>query len=273
MRGQVEAFERCLVWHGEITHWLHATFVGFWLGVLDDAALDRLTERYYSGQEIYTSERVNTQGLRSWEEAIIDRHFTDRKHVLLLGAGGGRETIALARRGLAVDAFECNRKLVEHANRCLGHLGLSTKQRWVAPNECPITGKIYDAAIIGWCAYMHIARRSRRLHFLSDIRRQLTPTAPLVLSFRMRPSDDVYWRRVWRIASVGRRALRRSPPDLGDDLVRAFVHMFSLDEIVDEVRSAGYIVVECGATATSYVVALPQPDITSAETSSIDTIR
>lgn len=259
--GQVQAFERCLVWHGEMTQWLHATFVGFWLGVLDDAALEALTERYYSGHEMYVSERVNAQGLRSWEETVIDRHFRDLKEILLVGAGGGRETIALARRGVVVDAFECNRKLVEHANRLLGHLGLSTTQQVAAPNECPITGKNYDGAIIGWCAYMHIARRSRRIHLLREIRRQLKVAAPLVLSFRVRPSDDGYWRRVWRIASVARRALRRSPPELGDDLVRAFVHLFSLDEVVDEVSTAGYKVVDCGSADTWYIVALAQADV------------
>jgi hypothetical protein len=104
---------------------------------------------------------------------------------------------------------------------------------------------------------MHIAGRSRRIRFLTAMRQQLKPSAPLLVSFRTRRGDGVYERRVWRLAATIRRIVRRPLPEVGDDIERAFAHYFSPEEASQEVESAGYSVVHRGSAETTYLVARP----------------
>ena len=89
-----------------------------------NAGLNILTSDYYSSDrsgffsELFLSDRsgysedeFNLSGFFHWENEVIDRFFCECKNVLVGAAGGGREIIALARKGIIADAFECNNTL------------------------------------------------------------------------------------------------------------------------------------------------------------------
>ena len=68
---------------------------------------------------------------------MIARYFQNAKRLLLVGAGGGREVLALIRLGYEVHGVECNPELVRVANTLLEEQGLPPSVQFAPPDTCP----------------------------------------------------------------------------------------------------------------------------------------
>lgn len=233
---------------GVVDHWmellltaLRATHQGLWLGILDREALHRVAEKHYLSLPMYRSLDFNLSGLFLWEEAVVDRFFTECHSVLLGAAGGGREIIALARRGIQVHAFECLPELVESCRRLMASEGITTKVIVSPPDEVPQEFGIYDGLIMGWAGYMHIAGRETRVRYLQQFRRHVRPGGPILLSFFPRRREAAQFRMTFAMARFIRR-LRKSeePVELGDTLLGVFDHCFTREEIRGELEDSGF---------------------------------
>jgi hypothetical protein len=249
-----------------------AAFTGFWLGILGDRALAEVDDNMYRRSATYRDDTYNRSGLFAWEAEAVEGYFGDARRLVLIGAGGGREVLALAKMGYTVDGYECNPALVSTAATLLaGEYGTSTSDRvsgesegatvlageiggpaplprragaasvaLLARDEVPATGDPYDGAIMGWSAYMLIPGSERRIRFLRRLRALMSDGAPLLLSFYTRDGDPPRLRRIARTANALRRLLCREPVDLGDDLAPNRVHHFTEPEVTRELREAGF---------------------------------
>jgi len=211
-----------------------------WLGFLCRADLDRVTaERYAAVSARQHDEGYNRRGLNSWESATIADYFGSCRSVLVAGAGGGREVIALARRNLRVDGFECNPRLADVARKLLGEERLSAQVIGCASNEVPVDLGTYDGGIVGFGAYVRLAGRDTRVRFLAELARHVSPGGPLLLSFAIRGQSrgDRYaaaiTRTIQRVRGVG------PPVEVGDTLGDFFSHRFTEEEVAAEIRDAG----------------------------------
>lgn len=228
-------------WVNRLVNGLQAIHQGFWLGVLDREALHRVVERQYWAWEKYQAPDYNTSGLRPWEEIVLDRFFSKCRSVLVGGAGGGREIIALSRRGVQVDAFECCQHLVESSRRLLACQGIAVRIIDSLPDQVPEEFGTYDGLIMGWGGYMHIAGSETRVRFLKQFRCHVKPGGPILLSFFRRggKSSQLHW--TFTIARIIRRVCgNREPVELGDTLSGTFDHYFSKEEIQQELQDAGF---------------------------------
>jgi SAM-dependent methyltransferase len=236
---------------------------GLWLGFLDGAALQAATARFYGSSFRYRGAYHNRAGLFGWEASIIERHFGGCPTVLVGAAGGGREVVALARRGIAVDAFECSPTLMAAAEELLREEGLTARVRLAPPETLPDGLGTYDGAILGWGGYSHVAGRSARVRLLRAIARHLRPGGPLLFSFQTRPSDPSdqrMYRWIYATARAVRAARRsRSPLELGDTLPGYFAHRFTRAEIEEEAVLAELAVEHVGEL--EYGAALARPPV------------
>jgi hypothetical protein len=220
-----------------------AAFSGFWLGLLDRRALHLLDEVHYNGQKPYWTVEYNRHGLWDWEATAVDRYFSGCKCVLVAAAGGGREVLALSRRGLEVDAFECHPGLAGFANSLLASEG-SRASVCIAPRDgCPDLVRVYDGVIVGWGAYTLIMGRSRRVAFLQQLRALSRPQAPILVSYWARVGREHALGLTARTANAIRRLMRKERCEIGDSLAPSFGHFFTDEEIVAELRDGGYDVV------------------------------
>jgi hypothetical protein len=233
-----------------------AIFVGTWLGLLDRHSWHAADEDHYSRARMYHDESYNLSGLFPWEAAAVDRHFQRCRSLLLSSAGGGREAIALERRGLEVFAFECHPQLVQIANELLSRHGLKTRIVLVPRDECPTSMPTCDGAIVGWASYMLIQQRTIRIRFLQRLRAHLPAGAPLLLSFFARSGDTRPVRLAATIANGLRTIRRRERAEVGDDLVPYFVHRFSEHELSTELDSASFRLVEFSTDGYPHAVAV-----------------
>lgn len=233
---------------------LSVGFVGVSLGGLTERRRYAIDRVYYDGERMYHTARYNEQGLFDWERQAIETYFDGCRSIVVASAGGGREVIALRRKGLDTVGFECHTELAVFANSLLARLGLDATVHTTARDECPALGMSFDGAILGWGGYMLIRSRARREHFLRGIRRLLSLDAPLLLSFMVRPRS----RRFALAAKVGnvcRFALRGNRVEVGDYLLPNYVHFFTRAEIEQELESAGFKLAFYSPTPYGHAVA------------------
>jgi hypothetical protein len=162
---------------------INATHQGLWLGLLDRTSLHRVTAAVYESMLSYRQTEYNLSGLTPWETAAVEKFFGDCRSVLVGGAGGGREIIALSRRNFHVAGFEPSAGLLESCLELLAQRGIRAEVVSSAPDEVPGSFGNYDGAIIGWSAYLHIQGRQTRIEFLKQFRNHLRVGGPILLSF------------------------------------------------------------------------------------------
>jgi hypothetical protein len=241
-------------------------FTGVCLGLLGRPTLHAVDELTYDERRRYHGDEYNLSGLFDWERSAIDRHFRGRRRLLVTGAGGGREVLALAAADLEVEVrgHECNAALVAVADGLIARRGLAGRAsvQWLPRDAVPRDATPFDGAIVGWSAYMLVIGRANRVRFLAEVRDLLLGDSPLLLSFFTRDDPATRLARVVRSANVIRRLLGRPLAELGDDLAPNFVHRFTREEIEAELRDAGFRLAEFRAQGpgpfdSGFAVAFP----------------
>lgn len=238
---------------------IHAAFVGFWLGVLRHDDLHNLDAQYYNRQSMYGDDSYRRGGLFRWEREAIERHFSACRRLVVTAAGSGREVLALYRMGYAVDGFECNPNLAAQANALLEEFGCEPLVSVCQRDVCPVlTGK-YGGAIVGWGSFMLIPRRRRRIQFLRELRKALSPQAPILVSFYTLESRR---RRLTIARAIGNAIRRLRGVELlesGDDLGPNYVHRFTRGEVAETLLAAGFRMAHFDSTEYGHAVGLAVP--------------
>ena len=225
------------------TDFLYGLHSALWLGLLGRNEINQLTASSFSSSSDHPSEQsaaYNRSGLNAWERAALSDYFGGCRSVLVGGAGGGREVIALCRQSVQADGFECSPSLVRLAQKILQEERLGGKVVPAELDEVPADLGIYDGGIVGFGVYMHVVGRANRVRFLKDFAGHLSPGAPLLVSFLDRGDG-----RQDRYLTAVARAIRRlrglaEEVECGDMISDCFVHRFTEPEIAAELRDAGF---------------------------------
>ena len=251
----VRAYDASRRWFEASLTVARGVFVGAWLGLLDRAALHATDELYYRRARMYHDEQYNLSGFFPWEAQAFDRHFQGCQSVVVTSAGGGREVVALERRGLAVAAFECHPGLAHRANELLSREGLTARVTLATRDECPSDIPACDGAIIGWTSYTLMQHATTRVRFLKQLRAHLRDGAPLLVSVFARREALRYLRIVRATANVLRAIRGLQKAELGDDLVPNFVHHFTEDELAAELEAGGFRLAEFSRVGSPHAIA------------------
>jgi hypothetical protein len=215
-------------------------FVGFWLGVLDRRTLHVIDDLAYRRRPLYQNPEYNRRGLFEWEREAIESYFPDRGRLTVIGAGGGREVLALSAMGYDVAGVECNRVLIEAANRLLREAGSGSTVSWLPRDAAPRDRGHLDGAIVGWGAYTLMVGSQRRIRFLRGLAESLASGAPVLISFNTWDGRVRHVRWIHLVANTIRRILRREPVEPGDDLAPSFIHHFTAQQVERELSEGGY---------------------------------
>jgi hypothetical protein len=223
-----------------------AIFTGAWLGILSRSQLEDVDDRSFTGEGArqngisYLSEAHNRQGLFEWEIGVLERCFPADGRLALLGAGAGREVLALRQRGYEVEAWECQPAFAAFANELLRSDGFEPAVSVVPRDVAPASTGRFDGLIVGWGTYTLVPGRHRRVALLRSLRKKVDPGAPILLSFYVQRPGEPVLRVTTFVGNVWRRILRREPVEMGDYLDPNFVHMFTEDQIAEELADGGF---------------------------------
>jgi hypothetical protein len=169
----------------------------------------------------------------------VDTHFAERRRIVVVACGGGREVLALLGDGLDAHGYEPHAGLASFASDLLatrGHPGrVHVSPRSGFPPDAPSC----DGVIVGWGAYSLIHGRDARVRLLADAGRRLPSGGPLLLSFFETARHGRELRVTRAIANALRGARGRAPLELGDTLAPNRVHVFSRAEAAAEIAAAG----------------------------------
>ena len=236
---------------------------GFWLGMLNDDDLDTLTDAYYNTAQTYRDKEYNESGFFDWEKQVIKDHFSNYKNVLVAACGGGREVIAYAKVGYQISGFDSNKRLVECSQELIKKNKLNIDIAHSPAGNFPDDNKTYDAVIIGWGAYTHIAGQRMRLQFLQQSRKRLEDNGLLLLSFWIKTRHCDYYNWIRRLANTIRlcrfwhsNSIIESGDTIGEFNGRYYSHSFSHDELEKELNQTGFSMLEFHAmNANGYAIA------------------
>jgi hypothetical protein len=217
-----------------------AVVAGALLGLMGRRQLRMLDRFRYDRDSLYRGEAHNLRGLFDWEREAWEAHFSGCRSLAVIGAGGGREVLALSRLGHEVHGFECSDRLVRFASAFLEAQRCPARVRPLARDAPPPSGFSYDGVVVGWSAYMLIPGSMRRIAFLRGTAEVLPPGAPLLASFFTRSAGGERWRRIARVGNVVRRWRGGEAVEEGDDLVPNYVHRFTEDEVRAEMAESGF---------------------------------
>lgn len=247
-----------LVWNrslGSVFSLVRGVVDGLFLGLASRRALHVLDETFYATQPQYLGEEYTRSGWKDWEQDVVDRYFGGCSDVLVTGAGGGREVLALQSPSRRATGFECNAEMVAFGQRVLTSAGGQARLLPAPRDGWPELAGSFDGVIIGWGSYTHIAGRTSRVEFLRRARQHVVVGAPLLVSVYARPHGHVYHRAV-RVVGSGLRRVRHEPPlDLGDGLAPMYAHHFTRAELASELVEAGFDLVEWVPTPFAHAVA------------------
>lgn len=244
----IRLYGRSLRRQEQVIRGLSALLQGFWLGVFDREAFAQFDELYYRGRRepleggtvTYADDKWNISGLAPWEEELVDSWFGSARGIVVTGAGGGREVLALLERGFDVVGYEPHPTLVEAGSRLLESRGHPGRLRFAQRDRFPPDAEPCDAVLVGWGSYMLIPGRARRIAFLRDARIALSTGAPIVLSFFTRESGSRLALVSTAFANVLRRLRAAERVDPGDGLAPNYTHWFTREEIDRELAEAGF---------------------------------
>lgn len=236
----------------------NACLTGFWLGILNQENLYNLDQIYYNNEQMYRDDEYNKSGLWKWEQKVIEQYFIGCKSLLLIGAGGGREVLALSRLSYKVDAYECNANLVKFANKLIIEEGLNSQVQLITRDCCPENQQKYDGVIIGWGSYMLIQGKSKRINLLKEIKEKINPNSPILLSFYYHKKNNRYDYIITQIGNSIRWLLRRDFLDVGDDLASNYVHYFTQTQIEEELKEASFKLVMYSTEEYGHAVGIAQ---------------
>ena len=248
-------------WTVKAAAWARGCFVGLWLGVFSREQLHAIDEEFYTrskkrfaGQWNYHSQEYNRSGLFDYEKKVLPNYFGDCRRLLLYGAGGGRDTLALLRMGYRVDAFESHPDLAVAANELLRQEGYDPVVQLVPRDQGPTTDAIYDGIIVSYGTYMLIQGRKHRIRLLRQLRAQTQVRCPIFISFFHRNGTPRRYKASVLVANIIRRTLRREFTELGDWLDPYYRHHFTEEEIVSELFEGGFDIIHYDTTGYGHAI-------------------
>lgn len=242
-RWRVKGFDLADRWLNRVVRFASAMHEGFWLGCLSADELNAVTAEHFDQSQYYASTEHNLSGFFGWEKSVLDRFFQRGSRILVAGAGGGREVLALRKAGFDAEGFECSVPLVRASEQIFDRQGESEYVTFCQPDGVPQGPRIYDGLVVGWTVYTHVPTKARRVAFLQALSERALAGSPLLVSYfarQSRASDDVLVHRtarLWRFLLRG----RKEPLEVGDRISYArFVRSFTSDEVEADLRAAGF---------------------------------
>jgi hypothetical protein len=240
------------------------------LAWVDPAKRDDVTAAVYDREPTYSPGGARFKaGLFEWERrAITSGVFPATGRIVIGGAGGGREVLALAELGYCVAAFEPAEALVtsakpaiEASDRCQLIVGTYSDLVRVARGEpSPLTGMLrppIDGVVLGWGSVSHVLDHAGRLDLLQAVR-TLAPVAPVLMSYVGRASEDVGRTRALLRRFMARLGSRYRAV-AGDGFLPwgGFYYAMTPDELSALAHVAGYSVVQAASQPYPHALLVP----------------
>ncbi len=195
----------------------------------------------------WCADSVVDEGLKDHEQVLLDTLPKKEGRLLLLGVGGGREAIPLARAGYRVTGLDFVAGMVEGAKKNLEDRGLKMEGMVGDMANLKLMPASYEVIWLSQAMYSSVPTRKRRVAMLRRFWEALAPGGCFICQFHF----DKGWKTA-KLAELLKKLLSyltlgNLQYQKGDVLWsnnREFIHVFtSFQEAEDEFLEAGFNVI------------------------------
>jgi len=211
--------------------------------------LVEFSRQTYAGSDqvkYWTSPETLNRGLMPMEKALLEKLNLTRGKVLVLGVGGGREAIPLAKMGFAVTGVDFIPELARLAEENAAKQGVLIEARVGELTQLTLPPAAYDLVWLSDRMYSCIPTRTRRIAMLKKMHQALRPGGWFACMFYWYPtpsfSPAVEWlRKAFAYLSLGN--LSYEPGDVLHGEIE-FIHRFGNESDLDaEFTDGGFEVI------------------------------
>jgi SAM-dependent methyltransferase len=227
------------------------------VAVMRPADLVEFSRRHYFRPESvrgWGDDQLINSGLSPLEQSLLGKIPVRQGHLLLLGVGGGREAIPLAKLGFAVTGVDFIPGMVEQALKNAEKNGLKIFGLIQEISKLDLPVESFSIAWLSAAMYSCVPTRKRRVDMLKRIARTLIPGGYLALGFRWNPGADASSRMVFMKKMTAWLSLGNLRCEKGDGLRFdvEFIHTFTdLDELKGEIAEGGFEMLDIQAADES----------------------
>jgi len=189
----------------------------------------------------YAGQNEADFSLDETEKYFANKYLTPGNRILVMGCGGGREAIALAKMGFEVTGVDIVPECVKIAreNTLKIHLKADFSCQDMSKLQLPKDKKI-DCIMFSALIYSLIPSRRKRIKVLKNLRTYLAPDGKIFLSFLFEKKIDRRHEGLKKL--VARITLGNLAYESGDWVEGdgEFKHYFNKDQIESETSSSGF---------------------------------
>jgi lipid II:glycine glycyltransferase (peptidoglycan interpeptide bridge formation enzyme)/ubiquinone/menaquinone biosynthesis C-methylase UbiE len=215
-------------------------------------------DKYGDEKELKEYSRRATEYGLAYEEIFIKKYLKTPSNILVEGCGAGREALALAKMGHKVTGIDFQPKMIEQSNINAERLGLTIDLKTMNSCKLEFQDKAFDAVIMFGSLLSYIPGRTNRIKALVEASRVLKTNGYLLISAPSKYYDlkhKMYFLLFDNLRSFlnvfGIKTLeagdRIAVKVSGDKIIsktKCFTHVFSMQEMIDDIHSAGLEFVE-----------------------------
>ena len=189
-------------------------------------------------------------GLSALEQSLLEKMNLNKGRLLLLGLGGGREAIPLAKRGFEVTGVDFIPQMVERAKANARKKGVEISGLVQEISKLELPENAFDVAWLSAAMYSCVPTRKRRIDMLKSIFQSLRPGGYFAFGFFWNPRIDASPKSVFFKKLLARFSLGNLHYEKGDMLRfnSEFIHAFtSLADLQAEIVQGGFEVIDIQA--------------------------
>jgi ubiquinone/menaquinone biosynthesis C-methylase UbiE len=182
--------------------------------------------------ESWSSDEIIESGLDRDEAALLEKIRLKDGKLLLLGVGGGREAIYLAKKGFEVTGVDFSEGMVKSAQENAARRGLTISGIVQEISQLDVSENSYDIVWLSSAMYSSIPTSNRRLMMLQRISKALKPGGYFICQFHWDTKMNVslkgeFIRKVIAFLTLGNLQYEK-----GDMLWHnlEFIHAFSSEQ-------------------------------------------
>lgn len=214
--------------------------------------------------ESWSNEAHINSGLYENELDLLQDIGVKSGNLLILGVGGGREAIPLARMGFRVTGVDYVTKMVDRAIENAARAGISIEGQVQDISKLDVPANAFDVVWLSCVAYSCVPTRKRRIEMVQRIRKALKPGGYFLCQFHLEQGRNSSGRDEAARCWIAKSWLGNRTYEPGDILwARAeYLHTFaSVDEVRSELEAGGFNVerfetkinpVRCGAVCSDH---------------------
>ena len=195
----------------------------------------------------WSNDRRINSGLSNLEQSLLNRIPIRKGKLLLLGLGGGREAIALAKIGFEVTGIDFIPQMVERAKANSEKVGIEIIGLVREISKLDLPESAFDFAWLSAAMYSCVPTRKRRVDMLKRIGKTLKPGSYFVFGFLWHPGMKVsptsnFLKKMIAYVTLGNIRYEKG------DILRfnhEFFHAFTtIEELQAEIIEAGFEIID-----------------------------